>query len=759
MFETLFKYPMKLFEEGTIRFSGPFQLELRIIGIIALALVVIWLYRRAPQRVKGGKKWSLAALRIIAVGLLLLILFPPVLETKETKTDDRFVAFLMDDSRSMTIEDASDGKTRLEAAVKVLAGKSGEGADGAFSSVSEVCGVRMFGFERELARIPDIGALKAEGDATDLYTAVRGVDEEMRGVPLAGVVLISDGNHNGRGDPLNAARLLAARGVPMYTVGLGDPTRVADREILAVQAPRTARRNANVDIVVTVSSHEYTDEFEVLLRKGDRTVATRVVTPASASDIQRVRIPLMLSKEGSHTYRVEIPPEQGEKIVDNNARDFRIRVKEHRLPVLYIEGSPRTEFRYVRGAMVKDKDFRIVSILRLGGDRYLVQGAETDPELLKGFPKTREKLFAYEAIIFGDIEAKEFSKEQLAMVEEFVRKRGGGFLMLGGVNSFNRGGFVGTPIEKLLPIRLASKSVRYDHREFRIKAATRGLTHAVMRQHDDPVTNNNIWNTVSPLIGRNPVKGLKPAATALMELLDTGEPVLAVQNYGSGRSAAFTTGGSWYWRMNRKIEDQLHDRFWKQLVRWLAVGSKPKLSIELSRDIVSLKEPLKIKATVLGKSLEPVNDAIVTAHVEDPFGNSEEVSLEWILTEDGVYSGRVRPREEGEFTVTVKADTGKDNAPLEAKVTFTVAQSPIEFSGAWQNEQQLKDLAELTGGKYYTEKDVANLAKDIREHIEKDVHRNQEYKARDLWDMPALFVILTVLLSIEWLFRRRSGLP
>jgi hypothetical protein len=244
-----------------------------------------------------------------------------------------------------------------------------------------------------------------------------------------------------------------------------------------------------------------------------------------------------------------------------------------------------------------------------------------------------------------------------------------------------------------------------------------------------------------------------------MELLDTGEPVLAVQNYGTGRSAAFTTGGSWYWRMNRKIEDQLHDRFWKQLVRWLAVGSKPKLSVEISRDIVSLKEPLRIQATVLGRNLEPVNDAVVTAQVEDPFGNSREVSLEWILTEDGVYSGVVRPREEGEFSVKVRADAGKDAPPLEARTTFAVARSPVEFSGAWQNARQLKDLAELTGGRYYTEKDVANLAKDVREHIEKDVHRNQEYKARDLWDMPALFVLLTALLSVEWFLRRRSGLP
>jgi hypothetical protein len=160
------------------------------------------------------------------------------------------------------------------------------------------------------------------------------------------------------------------------------------------------------------------------------------------------------------------------------------------------------------------------------------------------------------------------------MLEEFDAKHGGGVLMLGGVNSFNVGGYAGTPVAKMLPVELAGPTVPYDHREFHVKVAEKGVTHPIMHQADDAVSNVNIWNTVSPLLGHNPVKGLKPGAVALLESVDTHEPILAVQNYGAGRTAAFTTGGSWFWRMDREIGDKLHERFWRQLIRWLSVGAQ-----------------------------------------------------------------------------------------------------------------------------------------------------------------------------------------
>ena len=183
--------------------------------------------------------------------------------------------------------------------------------------------------------------------------------------------------------------------------------------------------------------------------------------------------------------------------------------------MLYVEGSPRTEFRFVRRALFRDSDFRIVSILRTGHGRFYVQGADDMPELQKGYPATKDLLYKFEAIIFGDIEAGFFTPEQLRMTEQFVNERGGGFVMLGGVNSFNLGGYIGTPIEGLLPVTMESGKSAYSFERFKMQVPEAALRHPILHQDDDPEQNQKVWEHVPELQGYNMMKGVKPAAKVL----------------------------------------------------------------------------------------------------------------------------------------------------------------------------------------------------------------------------------------------------
>lgn len=769
MFEWLFKYPLRLFREGSITYSGSFQWELRILAAVLVALAAYWVYRRLPARVGGRRRWTLWGLRALVLALIVFLIAPPVLRVRDSSLRNRFVVFLVDDSRSMGIKDAAGQRSRSDAATKLLVGQGAE--PGLIAQAGQLGGASVFRFADAVQRSSDGLKLSAEGDATDLHAAIAGVNEQMPGVPMAALVLVTDGGHTAASDPLNAARLMQARGVPIFTVGLGDPTPPRDREVAAVVAPRTVRRHSNVEVAVTLSSHGYGEPFPVRLRQkqGDKDVvlAEVKVSPPTADDVRQIRIPLFLDREGVFAYTVEIPAEKDEKIASNNARDFRIEVLDRRLPVLYVEGSPRTEYRFIRGAIFRDKDFRIVTVLRTGKDssgkdRYLVQGAEGDGEQLKdllgGFPRTKERLFQFEAVIFGDLEAGQLTPEQMAMTEEFVSRHGGGLLMLGGVNSFNVGGYGQTPIANALPIELAPRAVPYDHREFKVKVAEKGVHHPVMHQSDDRLDNLNIWNSVSPLLGHNVSKGLKPAGVALLEHAETGEPILAVQQYGAGRSAAFTTGGSWFWRMDREIGDKLHERFWRQLVRWLAVGSRPKMAAETDKDIYFPNEPVRLQATVLGADLEPINDAAVMAYVEDPFGRTHEIRLDWVLNESGVYRGQFFPREHGEYKVVVKVANPREKDPVELKTGFVVCESYSEFTRAWQNAAMLKDLSDRTGGRYYAEQDAGRLVQDLKRQMNVAVAAGQ-VRDYDLWDMPVLFLLLLVGLLTEWMLRRRSNLP
>ena len=772
MFELLFKYTVKLYRQGTVMFSGPYPLELRILLAVLLAGAIFWLYRRIPARISRGRRLTLFVLRAAAMVLMLLLILPPFLRTRDTATRDRFTVFLVDDSRSMGIKDTGGGKSRLTTAKKLLSGEENPGRllgeAGLLPQAAALGGLRMFRFSEMTERVTALTELKGEGNATDLYSAIKAVDDRLRGVPLAALVVVTDGGHTAQNDPLNAARLMTAKGVPIHTVGLGDANPPADREVVAVATPRLVRRPSNITVSVTVGTHGYKQPYVVRLLQDDRELGRAQVTPQSDSEVRQVKIPLYLNREGIFTYTVEVPPEPGEKLLSNNRRQFRLEIQERRLPVLYIEGSPRTEYRFIRGALFRDKDFRIVTILRTGKDakgkdRYLVQGAEEDPaqlkDLLEGFPKTKERLFAFEAVILGDLEASRLSGAQQAMLEEFVGKHGGGLLMLGGENSFNVGGYEGTPVAKALPVELAGRTVPYDRKKFRVRVAEKGVTHPIMHQTGDVVSNVNIWNSVSPLMGHNPVKGLKPGAVGLLESVETGEPILAVQNYGAGRTAAFTTGGSWFWRMDRQIGDKLHERFWRQMIRWLSVGAQSQLTVRTDKDTYLPMEPVLLETTVLGKNLEPVNDAAVTALVESPFGVTQEIPLEWILSEEGVYQGRYVPRDQGEYKVTYRIRNPKDPSVAESHSRFGVREAYTEFTRSWQNQALLKELADRTGGTYYDERSAGQVIRDIEKRLVGAVASAGQVKNHSLWDLPVLLAALLALVLVEWFLRRRAGLP
>ncbi|MBI3830054.1 MAG: VWA domain-containing protein [Planctomycetes bacterium] len=548
MFEKFFKYPLELFRQGELGFSTPMAAELRLLLVLLAAGAVYWLYRHSRQTVSPLRRRVLVVLRAAALAVLIAMLLKPVLRLPKLKSDETFMALMLDTSKSMTIEDAAAGGSRFDAARKLLFGEGG--ARGLADDVSSSFAVRVFGLADGAQRMRDPQALKAEGEHTNYFRALREVDQEMRGVSLAAVVLVSDGGNNGAGSPAEMAEHFKAQGIKLFTVGYGSANPPKDYEIVRVAVPRKVRRNAQVEAFATVRCTGYKDPFTVFLRQGDAILSTMEVKPQEGKDMYQVRFTFYPEKEGAQKYNLFIKPGAGEKVTDNNLSEFLVDVIENRLPVLYVEGSPRTEFRFIRRALFRDPDFRIVSLLRTGHGRYYVQGADDMPELQKGYPATKELLYKFEGIIFGDIEAGFFTAEQLQMTEDFVKERGGGFAMLGGVNSFNLGNYKGTAVENMLPVVLQDSKNAYSFDRFKMQVPEDALRHPILHQDDDLDANKRAWDRVPDLDGSNQIKGVKTAAQVLALNPKTNLPVLAVQKYGRGRVAAFCTGGSWAWRMS-----------------------------------------------------------------------------------------------------------------------------------------------------------------------------------------------------------------
>jgi uncharacterized membrane protein len=489
-------------------------------------------------------------------------------------------------------------------------------------------------------------------------------------------------------------------------------------------------------------------------------VSTQEVTLPDNGESATVKVRFTASEAGARLFRFSVPVQPDEQVTQNNARDSLIEVSDRYEKVLYFEGEPRSEMRFMRAAVKDDRNLDVVVLQRTAENKYYRVGLTSRDELVAGFPKTREELFAYRSIILGSIEAAAFTPEQLRMLADFVSKRGGGLLMLGGRRSFAEGGWGGTPLAEALPVALDARGGRPTTEYFSWVAArpTRaGVVYPVTQvaEGDKSATK---WDDLPPVSTVNPIHAVKPGATVLLSGTDNRKQeqvVLAYQRYGRGKALAMPIQDSFLWYMNPKlpVSDKTHSTFWRRLVRWLVDGVPGQVNLTTTQDRVEPGEGIKLAAEVLDTAYVEVNDSHVVARVTSPSGKTTEVPLEWIVEHDGDYRGSFVPDESGTYEVQVTATrNAKDLGSSTMHVRASAGDN--EYFDAAMRAPLLKRVAEETGGRFFTEADAASLP----EAISYGGHGVTVVEARELWDMPAVLLLLIGLVGVEWAFRRTRGL-
>jgi hypothetical protein len=231
--------------------------------------------------------------------------------------------------------------------------------------------------------------------------------------------------------------------------------------------------------------------------------------------------------------------------------------------------------------------------------------------------------------------------------------------------------------------------------------------------------------------------------------------VLASQRYGRGKTIAFTPQDSWLWQMHASItvEDQTHENYWRQVLRWLIDGVPPQVDAITTTDRVEPGEPVTIEATVVDKSFIELNDARVMAHVVQPGGATIDVPMQWTGERAGQYRGTFVSSEAGHYEIVV--DAARAGASLgKTAVHMRAAAGDAEYFNAAMHATRLRRIADDTGGRFYTAAEAAGLAEDIQ-YTGRGITTVEE---RDLWHMPILLVALLALMCGEWGYRRAVGL-
>jgi uncharacterized membrane protein len=737
LFEWLFKYTRAEYARGELLLAGIWPLAWLYAALIvaAVALAAVAWYR---GRALGWPRLaSIALLQWAMLAVALVELWQPALLLKTLRAGENTVAIMLDTSSSMSLRDPQ--LPRIEQAQATL-------ADPALQTLTREFKPRRYVFAGGADSVESFEKLPAQGHTTSVGDSVLQVLRSLQSTPLGAVVVVSDGADNaGALDPDQLAAITAF-GVPVHVIGIGRETIPEDLELQDVLLPEKTLPGTRVAARLGIR-HDGAGVARVKAYDGERFLASQDVTLPADSNLTNAYLNFELADTGYRELRFAIEPRQGELTLANNTRTRVVQVAGRRANVLYVEGEPRWELKFMRRALEHDAGVRLLSWLHTSPNGYYRQGVDEPDELKSGFPTERPALFKYDAIIIGSVAAAAFKPAQLQLLREFVSERGGSLLMLAGSSGLGDGGWGETQVGRLLPAQLPNSKNSFHRVQAKALLAPRGRRSTILRLTDDAAANDKLWSELPAVADYQGIGALRPAAVSLLNLRvgDHEQPLLVTQPFGRGHSWILATGGTWRWQMLLPLADQRHEQFWRQLMRGLVAEVPQAFEVQAR----SVGDKLMVRVDAHDASFAPLRDATVNA-VASLGGDAVTIPLQPVSDQPGVYRGELRAPRAGTYFIDATARRGVAEIG-KARTVVQHSSADAEAFGLRQNRALLTQLARATGGAYWEPGKLDGLPDAVRASSA-GVTRQE---LRPVWDAPIIFLTLVSLKSAEWLLRRR----
>ena len=770
MFEFFFKYPRSVYARGQFALLGAWPKWVLVLLILAAAGALAWLIRRrlaeAAPVMRGWRAWVIWGLQTLLAALVLVLLWQPAITVAELKPQQNIIAVLVDDSRSMGISE--DGSTRQAQAVAAL-------QNGVLDRLNRSFQTRLYRVDDVPARIDSLKGLQPNAPSTRIGDSLKQFTEETSDLPIGAVVLLSDGDDNAGGISADTINALRARHIPVHTVGFGRERAEHDIELDDVTVAPRALADSRLAAKITFHQRGYAGS-KINLTVHDvstgqaKVLAARAVSLGADGNLQTETLMFDIGGAGAKTLQIAAAPLPGEQNIANNTLTRVVNVGSEPRRILYIEGEPRWEYKFIRQAEEDDRMVQIVSMVRTSENKIYRQGISDPKELAAGFPSRPEEMFAYQGLIIGSVEAGYFTPGQQELIREFVDRRGGGLLLLGGQFALADGGYNASKLPDLLPTTLPLQADTF-HREADPKdgithttaeLAPAGVDNIITRLVDDPAANSAKWKKLPYLMDYQDPGTPKPGAAVLANMI-TPEgrklPLLITENFGRGRTAIMATGGSWRWQMSSPLGDTAHDLFWQQLLRWLVSDTPGHVAASVPAQMLLDNGAITIAAEVRDQEYNPAPDAKVEAHILGPSGISALVELAPVPDNPGQFQAAWSAPRTGAYLTEVTAQrtdpaTGKFKELGRDVLTFQRMDGVAENFHTEQNRDLLERLAAQTGGQYWKPTELGKLAGSIP-FSEAGVTVRE---TKDLWNLPLVFLVLVLLRFSEWWMRRRWGI-
>ena len=810
---------------ATILFSNRAWMAPIIAGVVILGGAVVWSWRRSPAQ--GWVAGACVLLKLAGIVALALCLLDPLWVGERARPGANIFGIIADNSQSLKMKDARETRSRGEVLRQELTGE----VKGWRSVLEENFQVRRYTFDARLQNTRDFGELNFEGRASALGNSLHTALEYWRGQPVAGVLLFTDGNATDIGADLPALEgcppiypVVLGSDSTIQDIALN---KVGVSQTAFEDAPVTVQAEVNAS---GFDGSSVTTRLIEVAAGGANTNANgsnaplriTAITNVVAQSTQRAggndstlnfRFQIHPATAGLHFYRVEsrvadeletLGAQSREATLANNSRTIVVDRGQEPIRILYVAGRPNWEYKFLNRAIQEDSQVQMVALIRVAKREPKFefigrQGESSNPlfrgfgtneeetarydqpvmirlntkdalELRGGFPKIAEELYRYQAVIIGDTESEFFTRDQMALLQRFVSERGGGFLMLGGAESYREGDYAGTPIASLLPVYLDRQVDAKLPGEFKLTLTREGWLQPWTRLRPVESEEQTRMEAVPDFQVLNPLHEIKPGASVLAQVSDAGGhtyPALAVQRFGLGRSAALMIGDMWRWGLQDEEKQKDLGKAWRQMIRWLVSDVPPRISV--TADAAPGGDPSEFRLTVKARDEEfkaldnatvkimirPVAQDTASHNARRDTNNFVELTADSSASEPGVYTATYVAHETGAYSAEATVTDADGKIAGHAATGWTSDPAAEEFKSLKPNRALLENLAKKTGGEVVALADLDNFVKKLPERRSPVM----ESWSRPLWHTPIVLVFALTCFVAEWGIRRWKGMP
>ncbi len=761
-------------------------------GLALAAIVWSYLQVRSASPLRAVCSLPKAA----AVILIAVCLIEPLYTGTRPRPGSNLFLVLADNSRSLQLADQGARQSRGARMQTEL-----QAEEGWLTRLAQDYEVRRYTFDAGLHAVQDFKELSLNGEASTLVESLTALGERFQGQPVAGILLLSDGNATDLGSEAVDWKKLP----PVYPVAIASDSVAVDVAVKQVVISQTNFDAAPVTIAAEIESQSLGSR-QIIVRVLDeqgKEIERRKLAPQEGQPLAQ-RFLIKPEHPGVSFYQVqasladevELAADSGKSIEATLANNRRYAVVDRGggpYRVLYVSGLPNWEFKFLRRAIAEDDEVNLVGLVRIakrepkftflsrtgertnplfrgfgndgeGTEEYdqpvLVRlGTEDQEELRGGFPKDAEDLFRYQAVILDDVESAFFTQDQLSLLQRFVSQRGGGLLMLGGKNSFQEGGFARTPVGEMLPVYLDRSAPVASDLSYQLKLTREGWLQPWVRVRANEEDETERLAKMPPFKALNRIEAIKPGATVLAEVETTGgssHPALAVQPFGRGRVGAMLIGDLWRWQM-RQEDPQQNDleKAWRQTVRWLVADVPQRVEVETRRTTGLGLAPQEIVVRTKDKQFAPLDNATIKIVIKTPDQRELEISAESSSRTAGEYRATFAPRVAGPYRAHVLA-IAADGSDIGSRETgWAVEPETEEFRQLAGNRTLLEQIARETEGEIVA---VGGLDRFVATLPNRKIPVTEKW-TYPFWHQWGIVTLAIACLVGEWGLRRWKGLP